>query len=127
MSLQEPTKKMSKSDPNEKATIFLTDSDAEIRNKIKRAVTDSGTDITYDTEARPGIANLMTLHHIATGQSFAEIEASFKGLGYAPFKEAVRGDEDALRATLKRGAEHARDRARKLLRKVYKKTGFVEL
>lgn len=145
MSLQEPTKKMSKSDPNEKATIFLTDSDAEIRNKIKRAVTDSGTDITYDTEARPGIANLMTLHHIATGQSFAEIEASFKGLGYAPFKEAVsdsvatfvrpvreryeavRADEDALRATLKRGAEHARDRARKLLRKVYKKTGFVEL
>lgn len=145
MSLQEPTKKMSKSDPNEKATIFLIDTDDEIRSKVKRAVTDSGSDVVYDWETRPGVSNLMTLHHIATGLSFAEIEASFRGLGYAPFKEAVadavasfvrpvrerylaiRADEDALRATLKRGVEHARDRARKTLRKVYKKTGFVEL
>lgn len=145
MSLQEPTKKMSKSDPNEKATIFLIDTDDEIRSKVKRAVTDSGSEIIYDWEKRPGVSNLMTLHHIATGRSFAEIEQDFKGLGYAPFKEAVaeavasfvrpvreryqaiRADEDALRATLKRGAEHARDRARKTLRKVYKKTGFVEL
>lgn len=145
MSLQEPTKKMSKSDPNEKATIFLTDSDAEIRNKVKRAVTDSGTEIIYDPDKRPGVSNLMTLHHVATGASFDAIQAEFDGRGYAPFKEAVaeslaefirpvreryeaiRADEDTLKATLKRGAEHARDRARKTLRKVYKKTGFVEL
>jgi tryptophanyl-tRNA synthetase len=145
MSLQEPEKKMSKSDANEKATIFLTDSDAEIRSKIKRAVTDSGTDIRFDAERRHGVANLMTLYHITTGASIAEIEQEFVGLGYAEFKEAVgeaivafiapvrsryealRADEDTLKATLRRGGEHARDRARKTLRKVYKKTGFVEL
>ena len=145
MSLQEPEKKMSKSDANEKATIFLTDSDAEIRSKIKRAVTDSGTDIRFDAERRHGVANLMTLYHITTGASIAEIEQEFVGLGYAEFKEAVgeaivafiapvrsryealRADEDTLKATLRRGGEHAHDRARKTLRKVYKKTGFVEL
>ncbi len=146
MSLQEPTKKMSKSDPNEKATIFLRDGDAEIRNKIKRAVTDSGTRIVMDEQGSPGIANLMTLYHLTTGMSFAEIEASFASTsGYAPFKEAVadavatfvapirerfleiRNNEEELKNILKRGAEHARDRARKTLRKVYKKTGFVEL
>lgn len=145
MSLQEPERKMSKSDANEKATIFLTDTDAEIRAKIKRAVTDSGTDIRFDAERRPGVANLMTLYHITTGATIAQIEQEFVGLGYAEFKEAVgeaivafiapvrtryeqiRADEDTLKATLRRGSEHARDRARRTLRKVYKKTGFVEL
>lgn len=145
MSLQEPEKKMSKSDANEKSTIFLIDTDAEIRNKIKRAVTDSGSDIVYDAEKRPGVANLMTLHHVATGRSIAEIQSDFSGLGYGDFKEAVgealvafigpvreryealRADEDSLKSTLRLGAEHARERARKTLRKVYKKTGFVEL
>jgi tryptophanyl-tRNA synthetase len=146
MSLQEPTKKMSKSDPNVKSWIGLTDSDDEIRSKIRRAVTDSGTDIRYDELARPGISNLMVLYHVATGKSFADIESEFAGSsGYAPFKEAVadavaeyvrpirerfvaiRADEDALGRTLRHGAEQARERARKTLRKVYKKTGFVEL
>ena len=143
MSLQEPEKKMSKSDPNERATIFMVDSDEQILSKVKRAVTDSGTTIVYD-EKRPGVANLMTLYSITTGKSNAEIEREFEGLGYAEFKDAVgqaivsflrpvreryvsiRSDEDALKATLKRGAEAARERARKVLRKVYKKTGFVE-
>lgn len=145
MSLQEPEKKMSKSDANEKSTVFLTDTDAEIRNKIKRAVTDSGTDIVFDAAKRPGVANLMTIHHICTGRSLAEIESDFTGLGYGDFKEAVgeslvalvrpvrerydalRADEDGLMNTLRVGAEHARERARNTLRKVYKKTGFVEL
>jgi tryptophanyl-tRNA synthetase len=145
MSLQEPEKKMSKSDANEKATIFLTDTDDQVRSKVKRAVTDSGTDIVYDPEKRPGLANLVTLHHVATGRSHDEIVRDFAGLGYAEFKEAVgeslasfirpvreryqaiRADEDALKATLRQGGEAARDRARKVLRKVYKKTGFVEL
>lgn len=143
MSLQEPEKKMSKSDPNERATIFMIDTDEAILGKVKRAVTDSGTTIVYD-EKRPGVANLMTLYSITTGKTMQEIENEFAGLGYAEFKEAVgqaivtflrpvrerytaiRSDEDALKATLKRGAEAARDRARKVLRKVYKKTGFVE-
>ena len=145
MSLQEPEKKMSKSDVNEKSTVFLTDTDAEIRNKIKRAVTDSGTDIIFDAANRPGVANLMTIHHICTGRTIKEIESDFTGLGYGDFKEAVgeslvalvrpvrerydalRADEDGLMNTLRVGAEHARERARKTLRKVYKKTGFVEL
>ncbi len=145
MSLQEPTKKMSKSDPNEKASLFLIDTDDQIRNKIKRAVTDSGTDIRYDEDVRPGVSNLMSLYHIATGKTFAEIEQEFAGsTGYAPLKEAVaealvayirpirerflevRSDTDRLSAILRQGADHARDRARKTLRKVYKKTGFVE-
>jgi tryptophanyl-tRNA synthetase len=146
MSLQEPTKKMSKSDPNDKATIFLIDTDDQIRNKIKRAVTDSGTEITYDEEKRPGITNLMTLYHVTTGASFADIEQQFANSGgYAPFKEAVaeavvefvrpirerytaiRTDQDGLLKVLADGAEKARDRARKTVRKVYKKTGFVQI
>jgi tryptophanyl-tRNA synthetase len=143
MSLQEPEKKMSKSDPNERATIFMVDTDEAILGKVKRAVTDSGTTIVFD-EKRPGVANLMTLYSITTGKTMQEIENEFTGLGYAEFKEAVgqaivtflrpvrerygtiRSDEDALKATLKRGAEAARERARRVLRKVYKKTGFVE-
>lgn len=145
MSLQEPTRKMSKSDPNEKASLFLTDTDDQLRSKIRRAVTDSGSTIVFDEAARPGVSNLMTLYSISTGKSFADIEAEFAGAqGYAPLKEAVaeavvayvapirerflaiRADEDALRVVMRQGAERAQDRARKVLRKVYKKTGFVE-
>lgn len=145
MSLQEPTKKMSKSDKNEKATLFISDSDDAIRMKIKRAVTDSGTDIRFDEKNRPGVANLMTLYSTATGKSNAEIEREFEGLGYAEFKEAaaeamvgfmrpmrerfldLRSDTTMLNALLAKGAETARNRARRTLRKVYKKVGFAEL
>ncbi|MBL7999362.1 MAG: tryptophan--tRNA ligase, partial [Candidatus Kapabacteria bacterium] len=141
MSLQEPQKKMSKSDPNQNATIYLVDTDEQIRNKIKRAVTDSGIDIRYD-ESRPGVANLMELYHIATGRSIEEIEREFDGRGYAEFKTAVgdavaayvrpvrttfqeiRADVPALTEILKRGSEKAGAVARKTLRKVYKKVGF---
>lgn len=145
MSLQEPDKKMSKSDPNEKATLFLTDSDDQIRAKLKRSVTDSGSEVIYDVSKRPGVSNLMTLYHLSTDKSISEIEKEFEGRGYAPFKEAVgealvelirpirekyqqiRSDEDSLKIVLRHGAEHARDRARKTLRKVYRKTGLVEM
>lgn len=144
MSLQEPTKKMSKSDENEKATIFLTDSDDEIRNKIKRAVTDSDALVKFD-EKKEGIANLMTLYNVATGRSFDAIEKEFEGIGYGEFKAAVgdavaayihpirrryeeiRNDKDRLNEILIAGAENARRRAFKTLRKVYKKVGFVQL
>jgi tryptophanyl-tRNA synthetase len=145
MSLQDPTKKMSKSDANERSTLFLDDSDDAIRSKIKRAVTDSGSDIRFDEQNRPGVSNLMTLYHTATGKTFAEIEQEFTGLGYGEFKEAVgeamvemmrpirerftelRSDTTMLHTLLAKGAETARSRARKTLRKVYKKIGFVEL
>lgn len=145
MSLQDPTKKMSKSDENERSTLFLSDSDDAIRSKIKRAVTDSGSDIRFDQQNRPGVSNLMTLYHSATGKTFAEIEQEFSGLGYGEFKEAVgeamvvmmrpirerffelRNDTQMLHTLLAKGAETARIRARKTVRKVYKKIGFVEL
>lgn len=145
MSLQDPTKKMSKSDENERSTLFLSDSDDAIRSKIKRAVTDSGSDIIFDEQNRPGVSNLMTLYHSATGKTFAEIEQEFSGLGYGEFKEAVgeamvvmmrpirerffelRNDTQMLHTLLAKGAETARIRARKTVRKVYKKIGFVEL
>ncbi len=145
MSLQEPDRKMSKSDPNLNASIFLTDSDEQIRNKIRRAVTDSENSIVFDEDRRPGISNLITLLHIATNRSVDEIVAEWRSAtGYAEFKEAVanavanyirpirerfiaiRSDADTLTQILREGAESARARARKVLRKVYKKTGFVE-
>ncbi|MCX6154716.1 MAG: tryptophan--tRNA ligase [Candidatus Kapabacteria bacterium] len=144
MSLQEPNKKMSKSDENSNATIFLTDSDTEIKNKIKRAVTDSGTGIKFSDE-KPGIANLMTLYNISSGKSFKEIEEEFENAGYGDFKKAVgdsvanylnpirdkyfelRNNELKLKEILSLGADKARKTAMKTLRKVYKKIGFVSL
>jgi tryptophanyl-tRNA synthetase len=141
MSLQDPTKKMSKSDPNQGATIFLTDTDDVIRNKIKRAVTDSGSYVKYD-ESRPGISNLMEIYHCATGKTIVEIETEFTGRGYGDFKSAVadatvdyigpvrerfteiRADVPSLAALLKRGAEKAQRSARKTLSKVYRKIGI---
>lgn len=146
MSLQEPTKKMSKSDPNTNASIFLVDSDDVIRNKIRRAVTDSESTIVFDEDHRPGISNLITLLHLATNVPVEQIVQQWSGAtGYAEFKETVanavadyirpirerfltiRADTDALNAVLESGAEVARKRALKVLRKVYKKVGFVAL
>lgn len=144
MSLQEPTKKMSKSGDDEKGTIFLDDSDEQIKNKIKRAVTDSGSKVKNSPD-KPGIRNLMTLYQIATGKTFDEIEKEFAGKGYGDFKAAVadavagyihpireryseiRKDDKKLKEILAGGAELARRRAFKTLRKVYKKIGFVQL
>lgn len=143
MSLQEPTKKMSKSDENEKATIFLDDTDEQIKGKIKRAVTDSGSEIKFSAD-KPGISNLFTLYQIATGKNTKEVESEFQDAGYGEFKSAVaeavadyikpireryiklRADEKLLKEILKHGAESARRTAFKTLRKVYKKIGFVQ-
>lgn len=143
MSLQEPEKKMSKSDENEKATIYINDTDNEIVNKIKRAVTDSDSILKFSDD-KPGISNLITLYHIATGKSISEIEIEFEGKGYGDFKPAVasavadfirpvrerfleiRKDKKYLEDILKAGAENARNTAYKTLRKVYKKIGFVQ-
>jgi len=89
MSLQDPTKKMSKSDESAAATIMLNDTPDVIRKKISRAVTDSGTGIAYDAIERPAISNLLTIFHHATGKPIKEIEAEFADKGYADFKKAL--------------------------------------
>src|SRR5258705_4422280 len=89
MSLADPTKKMSKSDEESEAgCIMLLDDDDAVRRKFKRAVTDSGTDIRFD-ESRPAINNLLTIYHLLTNKTPAEIEEQFKGKGYAALKQEL--------------------------------------
>jgi tryptophanyl-tRNA synthetase len=139
MSLQEPDKKMSKSDENPAGSIFLLDDADTITKKIKRAVTDSGTDIKFDA-SRPAITNLLTIYHLLTGKSNEECENNFAGKGYGqlkaelaevvveflrPFQERVREFDDAtLNAVLKPGAEKAGEVAKRTLADVYSKTGI---
>src|SRR5215207_9423377 len=119
-SLQDPQKKMSKSDENVSGSIFLLDDADTITKKIKRAVTDSGTDIRFDDQ-RPAIKNLLTIYSLLTGKSNEECEQHFEGKGYGhfktelaetvveflrPFQERVNQYDDAsLDAILKPGAE----------------------
>ncbi|MCL2080704.1 MAG: tryptophan--tRNA ligase [Oscillospiraceae bacterium] len=144
MSLSEPSEKMSKSDPNENATLFVTDGRDTIVKKIKRAVTDSDGAVRYDTENKPGVANLMTLYHISTDKPFGEIEREFDGRGYGVFKAAVAeavadcltpvgqrlneylSDAAQLDALARRGAEKASERAVKTLERVYNAMGFYK-
>jgi tryptophanyl-tRNA synthetase len=131
MSLADPAKKMSKSDDESEAgCVMLLDDDDAVRRKFKRAVTDSGTEIRFDAN-RPAINNLLTIYHLLTGKSNAEIEDHFAGKGYAklkeelgnvtieflrPFQERVSGiDDDKLSAILERGAARAQDIAGKTL------------
>lgn len=143
MSLQEPTKKMSKSDENLNSIIFLNDSNDVIIKKIKRSVTDSDNLIKYNPE-KHGISNLITLYQVATNKTVAEIEKEFEGSGYGDFKQAVgealagyiepirdkfieiRKDKSTLDKVLKLGQDKARYKASKTLRKVYKKVGFYQ-
>jgi tryptophanyl-tRNA synthetase len=140
MSLQEPDKKMSKSDENANGSIFLLDDADTITKKIKRAVTDSGTEITFD-DTRPAITNLLTIYHLLTGKTSEECEAHFAGKGYGhfkselaevvieflrPFQERVKQyDEPTLNGILKPGAEKARTIASKTLADVYSKIGII--
>ena len=142
MSLQTPEEKMSKSDPDERNYISMLDSPAAARNKVKRAVTDSGSEVAYD-ESRPGIANLVSMHSAITGDSFDTIRDRYAGKGYAGFKadlgdivaellekvqaefHKIRSDKAHLESVMQRGAEAARRRSGKTLAKVYKKLGFV--
>ncbi|MGP7817979.1 tryptophan--tRNA ligase [Niallia sp. 01092] len=86
MSLQEPTKKMSKSDPNKKATITLLDEPSVIVKKIKSAVTDSEGIVKYDKENKPGVSNLLSIYSILSGESIESLEAKYEGKGYGDFK-----------------------------------------
>lgn len=139
-SLQDPLKKMSKSDENAAGSIFLLDDADTVTKKIKRAVTDSGTEINFD-ESRPAIKNLLTIYHLLTGKAAEECVDHFAGKGYGQFKgelaEAVveflrpfqarvsEYDDERLRSILNAGAEKARSVAGETLAAVYKKVGIA--
>ena len=143
-SLQEPTKKMSKSDPDVNATVSIIDSADDIMRKFKRAVTDCDSVVRFDEVNKPGVSNLLTIFSAATGKTVEELEKEFEGKGYAQLKPAVgeavaekfrpireRYDEymknkDYLMSVAKSGAEKARSIARRTLSKVYRKVGLVE-
>ncbi len=143
MSLQEPTKKMSKSDENPNACILILDEKDAIIRKFKRAVTDSDTEVRY-AEGKDGINNLMTIYSIVTGRSFEEIEKDFSGKGYGDFKLAVGeavadhlepvrtefsrliNDKAYLKKCYTEGAEKAMMISQRNLSKVYRKVGFVD-
>ena len=142
MSLQDPTKKMSKSDPNPKGTVYLTDTPEAIMKKFKSAVTDSEMCVRY-AEGKDGINNLMTVYSAVTSKSFEEIEREFQGRGYGDFKKAVgeavadslaplqseykriSSDKSYIEDCMKKGAEKAYKFSRKTLSKVQKKVGFI--
>ena len=144
MSLAEPTKKMSKSDENTNAVVYILDDRDTIIRKFKRAVTDSESEIRYAAE-KPGVSNLMTIYSCFTGKSIEEIEREFSGKGYGDFKLAVGevtadalapvqaefarllSDKAGLEAQMKKGAEEASYYARRTLSKVQKKLGFVQV
>lgn len=89
MSLQDPKNKMSKSDSNGKATVFLTDSTDEIVKKIKSAVTDTGTEVAFDAADKPGISNLLEIFSYFSGRSIDDLVAEYGAGGYGTFKAAV--------------------------------------
>ena len=143
MSLAEPTKKMSKSDENANAVVYILDDRDTIIRKFKRAVTDSDTVIKY-AEGKDGINNLISIYSCFTGKTVEEIEREFDGCGYGDFKLAVGevcadalapvqeryrellADKAYLEQVMKNGADEASYYARKTLSKLKKKLGFVQ-
>jgi tryptophanyl-tRNA synthetase len=143
MSLQDPERKMSKSDDNQAATLFILDKPDVLRKKIMSSVTDSGSEIVARDD-KPGISNLLQIHTAISGRNTAELEASFVGKGYGELKKEVADvviaalepvqaryheliqDKAYLESVLKAGADAAQKRAYKTLGKVYRKAGFVE-
>lgn len=87
MSLQDPSKKMSKSDPNKRAYISLLDKPKQIEKKIKSAVTDSEGSVRYDKENKPGVSNLLSIYSIFSGKTIEELEREYEGIGYGQFKK----------------------------------------
>ena len=142
MSLQDPSRKMSKSDPNPKGTIYLTDAPETIMKKFKSAVTDSEMCVRY-AEDKDGINNLMTIYSAVTGDSLEKIESDFAGKGYGDFKKAVGeavvaelepfqkkyneiiADKQYLKECQQKGAEKALRVSSRTLGKVMKKVGFL--
>jgi tryptophanyl-tRNA synthetase len=142
MSLQNPMAKMAKSDPDPNASVYLDDTDDQILKKIKRAVTDSGSEITYD-DSKPGVKNLLTIQAAITGKPIADLVASYAGKQYGhlkvetaelvvqeirPVRERtaqILAEPGYLDGILKKGAEAASERAEKTLKRVKEAIGFI--
>ena len=141
-SLQDPSAKMSKSDPNDTALISLNDDADTVRRKLRRAVTDSDTCVRHGAD-KPAITNLLNIYTLCSGVSMADAEKQFEGKGYGVFKDAVAdvviatlepiqqeqkrllADKGYLEGVLKQGAENASRIAYKTLSKVYRKVGLI--
>ncbi len=136
---------MSTTGGNPQGTILIADPPDVQRKKVKSAVTDSGREVRYDTAEKAGISNLIEIMSVATGESFAEIEARYDGAGYGQFKsdvaeavvelldpirlryEEIRGDEPELRRLLAHGAGKAAAASAPTLEAMYERMGFVRL
>lgn len=141
MSLNEPTKKMSKSDPNPKAYIALLDDINIAKKKIKSAVTDSEGTIKFDEENKPGISNLLTIYSCITGKSISDLEIQYKDSNYTTFKEdlanvvgdllqGIQGKYNVLLKSkeldeiLDKGRDYANYLANRKIGKVFNKIGL---
>ncbi|MNW47590.1 Tryptophan--tRNA ligase [compost metagenome] len=142
MSLDDASKKMSKSNPNPGSAIALLDTPDEIRKKISRATTDSGREVKYDPANKPEVSNLITIYSQCAGLSIAEVEQRYEGQMYGPFKkdlaEAVVGllepiqqryrdirESGEIRSIMRQGAERASEVAERTLQDVQKLMGFL--
>ncbi|KAG7463543.1 hypothetical protein MATL_G00177740 [Megalops atlanticus] len=142
-SLRDPTSKMSKSDPQRLATIHLTDTPDDIALKVRKAVTDFTSEVTFDPERRPGVSNLVAIHAAVSGQSVEEVVWGARGLDTARYKEVVadavnhkvapiregivrlRAEGGYLETVLAEGAARARELAVPILAEVRKRVGFL--
>ena len=144
MDLQDPTKKMSKSEISDGGCVLLLDKPEDVMRAFKRAKTDSETSVRFDVQNKPGISNLMQIYSACTGKKLSEVENEFSGKGYGAFKQSVgeavvetlrpirdeafrlQSDKAYLENVYKQGAQKASSAANKTLAKVYKRIGFVQ-
>lgn len=142
MDLQQPTKKMSKSASSEAGVVFLSDTAKQVEKKLKRAVTDSGSEVSYETQTKPGVSNLIDIQSAILKQSREDIVAAYQGKMYGHLKvetaaiineelEPIRQktaeyltDRGELLNILEQGAERARQKARATLERVYERVGL---
>src|SRR5437763_14152308 len=144
MDLQEPTNKMSTTLSSEQGAVYVNDAPDAIRKKFKSAVTDSGREVRYDPQEKPGVSNPLEIMSVATGEPIESLEQRFAGAGYGDFKsvvgesvvelltpireryEAIRADERELQRLLAVGAEKARRVAEPTLQTMYDRMGFAK-
>jgi tryptophanyl-tRNA synthetase len=143
MDLQEPDRKMSTTDSQPQGKVLITDPPETVRRKLKSAVTDSGTDVRYDPDTKPGISNLLEIMSVATGEPIRALEARYDSAGYGRFKadvaeavvelldpiraryEGLRADPGELQRMLSQGADKARQASAPTLEQMYERMGFV--
>jgi tryptophanyl-tRNA synthetase len=143
LDLQDPTSKMSKSASSPAGIIEMLDDPKVSAKKIRSAVTDSGSEVTFDAEEKPGISNLLTIYSALTGREIPDLEAEYAGRGYGDFKKdlgevviefvtpfrdrtlELLEDKAELDAVLTRGAARANEVAEKTLADVYERVGFI--